>query len=220
MNDFVSSNLSLDRTLAKNLILKNNFPHDALIYLEKTVWLLGKNLDRSIYEEISEGVWVAKNSTVSPSASITAPCIIGENTNIRHCAYIRGAVIIGDWCVVVNSTEIKNSIIFDRVQIPHYNYIGDSILGYGSHFGAGAITSNVKSDKTFVNITYGNNKIETNRKKLGSIIADGVEIGCNSVLNPGTVIGKNSRIYPLSSVRGYVAPNSIYKNANDISTII
>lgn len=219
MNDFIFQNLSLEHTLAKDLFSETFYPHEALSSLKNYVLKTAQKLDKTVYKEIREGIWIAKNATVSDSAYICAPCIIGENTEIRHCAFIRGSVIIGNGCVVGNSTEIKNSIIFDSVQIPHYNYVGDSILGYGAHLGAGAITSNVKSDKSAVTVCYGKEKIETDRKKLGAIISDGVEVGCNSVLNPGTVIGKGSRIYPLSSVRGYVPPNSIYKKENAVSFI-
>lgn len=219
MNDFILQNLSLEHTLARELFFKTGYAHEVLFSLKEYILKLGPHLDKSVYEETSEGIWIAKNASVSASAYICAPCIIGENTEIRHCAFIRGSVIIGNCCVIGNSTEIKNSIIFDGVQIPHYNYVGDSILGYGAHLGAGAITSNLKSDKTGISICYGIEKIKTGRNKLGAIVSDRVEIGCNSVLNPGTVIGKNSRIYPVSSVRGYVPPDSIYKSDNDISFI-
>ena len=220
MDGFTSENLSLSHTLAQELFSEVTFPHEILSILKKYVIKLGEELDGSVYQKIADGIWIAKTATVAPTAYICAPCIIGENTEIRHCAYIRGSVIIGNDCVIGNSTEVKNSVIFDNVQIPHYNYIGDSILGYKAHFGAGAITSNVKSDKTAVSIDYGKSKALTDRKKLGSIIGDGVEIGCNTVLNPGTVIGKYARVYPLSSVRGFVPAASIYKSQNDITEII
>lgn len=219
MNSYISENLSLSHTLARELLTQTAFPHDALSYLKKFVIMLGDSLDTSLYDRISECVWVAKTAVISPSAYICAPCIIGENTEVRHCAYVRGSVIIGNGCVIGNSAEVKNSIVFDGVQIPHYNYVGDSILGYKAHLGAGAITSNVKSDKTAVAVDYGNGKTDTGRKKLGAIIGDCVEIGCNTVLNPGTVIGKNARVYPLSSVRGFVPPSSIYKSKNEIISI-
>ena len=220
MDGFTSENLSLSHTLAQALFSEVTFPHEILSLLKKHVVKLGEELDASVYQKLSDGIWVAKNATVAPNACICAPCIIGENTEVRHCAYIRGSVIIGNGCVIGNSTEVKNSVIFDNVQVPHYNYIGDSILGYKAHLGAGAITSNVKSDKTAIGIDYGKNKTVTDRKKLGAIIGDGVEIGCNTVLNPGTVIGKYARIYPLSSVRGFVPAASIYKSPNDITEII
>lgn len=220
MDGFVLKNLSLEHTVARELLETTAYPHDALSYIKKYIIKAGEGLDGSVYEKKTEGVWIAKNATVAPSAVITAPCIIGENTEVRHCAYIRGSVIIGNDCVIGNSTEIKNSVIFDGVQIPHYNYIGDSVLGYKAHFGAGAITSNVKSDKSPVTISYGNEKLQTDRKKIGAIVGDGAEIGCNAVLNPGTVIGKGTRVYPLSSVRGYLPPNVIRKSNGDITPIV
>ena len=220
MDGFTAENLSLSHTLAQALLLEFAFPHEILPLLKKYVEKLGETLDPEVYERIADGIWIAKNATVSPTAYICAPCIIGENTEIRHCAYVRGSVIIGNDCVIGNSTEVKNSVIFDGVQIPHYNYIGDSILGYKAHLGAGAITSNVKSDRSAVNIDYGKAKMTTDRKKLGAIIGDGVEVGCNTVLNPGTVIGRYARVYPLSSVRGYVPAASIYKSKNDITDIL
>lgn len=177
---------------------------------------IGPMLDSSIYENKGENIWIAKSAKVAASASITGPCIIGENTEIRHCAFIRGNAFIGNNCVVGNSTELKNVVLIERVQVPHYNYVGDSVLGTGSHLGAGAITSNVKSDKSLVKLKSGDEVIETGLKKFGAMVGDNVEVGCGSVLNPGTVIGKNSNIYPLSSVRGYIPPNSIYKKAGEV----
>jgi len=220
MNIFTSENLTLCRTLAQSLLEDSFFPHQALKNLKQFITETGKGLDPAVYEKKEEGIWIARSAKISSSANICAPCIIGENTELRHCAYIRGSVIIGNGCVVGNSTEVKNSIIFDEAQIPHYNYVGDSILGYRAHLGAGAITSNVKSDKTNVTTDYGSEKIETGLKKLGSIIGDCVEVGCGAVLNPGTVVGKGARVYPLSSVRGYVPPDSIYKSSNDITPIL
>lgn len=220
MIDFISENLSLEHTLGAKLLLETAFPHEALTYLKNYVIKIGEKLDPDVYEKKSEGIWIARNASVAPSAFIASPCIIGENTEIRHCAYLRGAVIIGNSCIVGNSTEVKNSIIFDGVQIPHYNYVGDSILGYKSHLGAGAITSNVKSDRSLIRVDYGKERIETDRKKLGAILGDGVEVGCGAVLNPGTVIGRDTRIYPLSSVRGFVPPKAIYKSQNGITDII
>ena len=163
---------------------------------------LGPTLDPEAYDHPQENVWIAKSAMVAPTASITGPCIIGEKTEVRQCAFIRGNALVGDGCVVGNSTELKNVILFDGVQVPHYNYVGDSILGWHSHMGAGSITSNVKSDKSLVVIHDGQERMETGRKKVGAMLADDVEIGCGSVLNPGTVVGKGSRVYPLTSVRG------------------
>ena len=177
---------------------------------------LGATLDPEKFEKRGEDVWIAKSATVFESAYIAGPCIIDEEAEVRHCAFIRGSVIVGKGSVVGNSTEMKNSIIFDNVQVPHYNYVGDSILGYRSHMGAGSITSNVKSDKTLVKVSVDGNRVETGLKKFGAMLGDFVEVGCGSVLNPGTVIGKNSNIYPLSSVRGTVPANSIYKSKGEV----
>ena len=165
-----------------------------------------------------ENIWIAKSASVAPTAYIKGPVIIGKNAEIRHCAFIRGNAIVGEGAVVGNSTELKNVILFDMVQVPHYNYVGDSVLGYKSHMGAGSITSNVKSDKTLVTVNLYEEKFETKLKKFGAMLGDNVEVGCNSVLNPGTVIGRNSNIYPLSMVRGYVCESSIYKNRNEVVT--
>ena len=172
-----------------------------------------QSLDKSEYEEVSENVWIHKTANVFKSAYLGAPCIIGANSEVRHCAFIRGSALVGENCVVGNSCELKNVILFDNVQTPHYNYVGDSILGYKSHMGAGSITSNVKSDKQLVVVHDGTNNIETGLKKFGAILGDYVEIGCNSVLNPGTIVGRNSSIYPTSCVRGVIKENSIYKNS-------
>ena len=177
---------------------------------------LGKTLDPSEYEEKSENVWIAKSATVAPTASITGPAIIGKDAEVRHCAFIRGKAIVGEGAVVGNSTELKNAVLFNKVQVPHYNYVGDAVLGYKSHMGAGSICSNVKSDKKLVVVKDGDEKIETGLKKFGAMLGDHVEVGCGSVLNPGTVIGRNSNIYPLSPVRGCVPADSIYKNAKEI----
>ncbi len=206
----------LAHTLASPLLSECEYPWQALPKIKAFVFELGKTLDKDEYNEVSEGVWIAKSATVAPSATLCAPCIIGKNTELRTGAFIRGSVIVGDGCVVGNSCELKNVILFDSVQVPHFNYIGDSILGYRSHTGAGAITSNVKSDKTLVKVQTDDGYIETGLKKFGAMIGDFAEIGCNSVLNPGTVIGRNSNIYPLSSVRGTVPPRHIYKNAENI----
>lgn len=213
----VKALFSLEHTLAAELLKSKTYPWEALKEIKDFILSIGATLSPDIYEKKGENIWIAKSATVAPSASITGPCIIGENTEVRHCAFIRGNALIGNGCVVGNSTEIKNSILFDGVQVPHYNYIGDSILGYKAHTGAGAITSNVKSDKTPVKIKYGDSAIETGLKKFGAMLGDNVEIGCGSVLNPGTVIGKNSIVYPLSSVRGFIKTDSIYKKAGEIA---
>ena len=207
---------NLEETIAKELLESVTYPWEALSKINDYILELGNKLDTERYEKIGEDVWIAKSAKVMPSAYIHGPAIIGENAEIRHCAFIRGKAIVGDGAVVGNSTELKNVILFNKVQVPHYNYVGDSILGYKSHMGAGSITSNVKSDKKLVVIKKGKEQIETGIKKIGAMIGDEVEVGCSSVLNPGTVIGKNSNIYPLSSVRGVIPPNSIYKNKNEI----
>lgn len=193
-----------------------SYPFEALPKIGNFIKELGATLNKELYEEKSEFIWIAKSAKIAPTASITGPCIIGENTEVRHCAFIRGNALIGNDCVVGNSTELKNVVLMGKVQVPHYNYVGDSILGYGSHMGAGSITSNVKSDKTLVTIKLIDKKIETGLKKFGAILGDYVEVGCGSVLNPGTVIGSHSNIYPLSSVRGFVPANSIYKKAGEV----
>ena len=206
----------LDKTVAKSLLSKFNRPWDALPHIKEFIAELGPTLDKDIFTEVKPNIWIAKSAKISPTADISAPCIIGEQTELRPSAFIRGSVIIGNGCVVGNSTEVKNAIIFDSVQIPHYNYVGDSILGYRSHLGAGAVTSNVKSDKSPVTVMMSGEKIETGLKKFGAILGDFVEVGCNSVLCPGTVIGKNTTVYPLSLVRGYFPENSIFKSAENI----
>lgn len=207
---------SLEHTKARTLLEKCFYPWQALAKIKECIIEIGKTLDPSVYDEVSENVWIAKSAVVAPTAFIGSPCIIGENTEVRHCAFIRGSAIIGDGCVVGNSTEVKNAIIFDCVQIPHYNYVGDSILGYKSHLGAGAVTSNVKSDKTLVTVRNGDEKIETGLKKLGAMVGDFTEVGCNSVLCPGTVLGKNCTVYPLSRVRGFIPENSIFKSEDSV----
>ncbi len=207
---------NLNETIAKELLEKSTYPWEVLPEIEKYILEIGKNLDEKEYDKVGENVWIAKNAKVAPTAYINGPTIIGKNAEIRHCAFIRGNAIVGENAVVGNSTELKNVILFNNVQVPHYNYVGDSILGYKSHMGAGSITSNVKSDKKLVIIKNGKEKIETNRKKVGAMIGDGVEVGCGSILNPGTVVGRNSNIYPLSSVRGVIPENSIYKNKSEI----
>ena len=203
---------SLENTIAKELLNKFTYPWEVLPEIENFIINLGKSLDKEEYELVGENIWIAKNAKIYDSAYIKGPVIIDKGAEIRHCAFIRGNAIIGKNVVVGNSTELKNVILFDNVQVPHYNYVGDSILGFKSHLGAGAITSNVKSDKKLVVIKSEKEQIETNRKKVGAMIRDFVEVGCGSVLNPGTVIGKNTTIYPLTSVRGVIPANSIYKN--------
>ena len=210
---------SLEHTLASEYLNKFTYPWEALKGIKELIIELGNNLDKNEYKEISKNVWVHNTAKIYPSAYLGEPCIIGANTEIRHCAFIRGSALVGNNCVVGNSVELKNVILFDNVQTPHYNYVGDSILGYKSHMGAGSITSNVKSDKTLVVIHNEGNNIETSLKKVGAFLGDEVEIGCNSVLNPGTVIGKNSNIYPVSCVRGCIPPKSIFKNGNIINKI-
>ena len=201
----------LNHTLAKDYLSKYTYPWEALAGIKDFIINLGKSLDKNEYTEIKENVCVHKTAKVFDSAYLGAPCIIGENTEVRHCAFIRGSALVGNNSVVGNSVELKNVIIFDNVEVPHYNYVGDSILGFKSHMGAGSITSNVKSDRTLV-VIHGDTNIETNIKKVGAFLGDFVEVGCNSVLNPGTVIGVHTNVYPLSSVRGVVPANSIYKN--------
>lgn len=207
---------NLTETIAKELLENIEYPWEALPKISNFILELGDKLDKERYEKRGENIWIAKTAKVAPTAYINGPAIIGENAEIRHCAFIRGNAIVGDGAVVGNSTELKNVILFNKVQVPHYNYVGDSILGYKSHMGAGSITSNVKSDKKLVIVKNGDKKIETGLKKFGAMIGDNVEVGCGSILNPGTVIGNNTNIYPLSSVRGVVKENSIYKNQNEI----
>lgn len=201
----------LTHTLAAEYLSAFDCPWEALAGIKEMIRALGARLDPVQYREVSPEVWVHVSAVVAPTAYLGAPCIIGAETEVRHGAFIRGAALVGDHCVVGNSVELKNVILFDRVQTPHYNYVGDSILGYKSHMGAGSITSNVKSDKRPVVVHNGGENIETGLKKFGAMLGDGVEVGCNSVLNPGTVIGRDSNIYPLSCVRGVVPANSIWK---------
>ena len=219
MNDVKITDLySLEHTLAADYLRGFTYPWEALKGISDLIVSLGNSLDPDEYDNPSENVWVHKTAKIFPSAYLGAPCIIGANTEVRHCAFIRGSALVGENCVVGNSVELKNVIIFDNVQTPHYNYVGDSILGYKSHMGAGSITSNVKSDKTNVVIKSADEQLETGIKKIGAMLGDCVEVGCNSVLNPGTVIGKNSNIYPTSCVRGVVPANSIYKTGGVIAT--
>ncbi len=207
----------LKYTEAKSLLLKYEYPFEVLPHIGEFISEFAESLDKNLYREIEKGVFVAKTARIAPSASIAGPCIIGENTEIRHCAYIRGNVFIGKNCVVGNSTEVKNSIIFDRVEIPHYNYVGDSVLGYRAHLGAGAVISNIKSDRTPVKIKAGEKPLETGLIKVGAFLGDFAEIGCGSVLNPGTVVGRHTNVYPLSFVRGYIPENSIYKKQGEVT---
>lgn len=207
---------NLEETIAKNLLEEAIYPWEVLSKIEEYILKIGEKLSKEDYNKVGDNVWIAKSAKVAPTAYIHGPAIIGENAEIRHCAFIRGNAIVGNNAVVGNSTELKNVILFNNVQVPHYNYVGDSILGYKAHMGAGSITSNVKSDKKLVAIKNGNEMIETNRKKVGAMIGDNVEVGCESVLNPGTVIGRDSNIYPLSSVRGVVKAHSIYKKDGEI----
>ena len=206
----------LNQTIAKELLERVTYPWEALPKINDFILELGSKLDSSKYEQVGEDVWIAKTATVAPTAYIHGPAIIGEKAEIRHCAFIRGKAIVGNGAVVGNSTELKNVILFNKVQVPHYNYVGDSILGFKAHMGAGSITSNVKSDKKLVVVKYEREQIETGLKKFGAMLGDNVEVGCNSVLNPGTVVCRNTNIYPLSCVRGVIPENHIYKNKNEI----
>lgn len=212
----IKSLLDLKETIAADIFEGCTYPWEVLSKIKSGILKLGETLSSEEYDKIGEDIWVAKSAKVAPTASISGPAIIGKNAEIRHCAFIRGSAIVGEGAVVGNSTELKNVILFNKVQVPHYNYVGDSILGYKAHMGAGAITSNVKSDKTLVSVRSGELVIETGLKKFGAILADYVEVGCNSVLNPGTIVGRSSNIYPLSMVRGYVPEGSIYKKAGEV----
>lgn len=206
----------LNQTIAGKLFEAAEYPWQVLTLIGDFIKKLGASLDKSEYDEVAENVWIAKSAKVAPTAYINGPCIIGKDAEIRHCAFIRGNAIVGEGAVVGNSTELKNVVLFNKVQVPHYNYVGDSVLGYKSHMGAGSITSNVKSDKALVKVRCDGEVIETGLKKFGAMIGDNVEVGCGSVLNPGTVVGRESNIYPLSSVRGYVEAGSIYKKQGEV----
>lgn len=208
-------------TLAWEYLSKVTYPWEILKDIKSIILELGAKLDPEKYDNVADGVWVAKSAKVFPTAHLGAPCIIGEDTEVRHCAFIRGSALVGNGCVVGNSVELKNVIISDGVQVPHYNYVGDSVLGYKSHMGAGSITSNVKSDKTLVTVKSRGDEdnIDTGLKKFGAMLGDYVEVGCNSVLNPGTVIGSHSNVYPTSSVRGVVPANSIYKSGKGVEVV-
>ncbi len=212
----ISDLLDLSHTIAAPLFEGKTYAWEVLDELKSYIYELGETLDPEQFDHPAEGVWVAKDAKVFPSAYLGAPCIIDHEAEVRHCAFIRGSAIVGKGAVVGNSVELKNVILFDKVQTPHYNYVGDSVLGFKAHMGAGSITSNVKSDKTLVVVKDPDGYIETGRKKLGAILGDNVEVGCNSVLNPGTVIGRRSNVYPTSSVRGVIPPDSIYKDKEHI----
>ena len=212
----VAKLLDTGYTIASDIFEGKKYAFEVLPEIKNFIVCLSQTLDTEKFDDLGGGVFIAKSAKVAKSVNITGPCIIDEEAEIRHCAFIRGNVIVGKGAVVGNSTELKNVILFDKVQVPHYNYVGDSILGYKSHLGAGAITSNVKSDKTNISITLSKKKYNTNLRKFGAILGDCVEVGCGAVLNPGTVVGKNTNIYPLSMVRGYVAENSIYKNRDNV----
>ena len=207
---------SPEKSIASPLLFSFTYPWEALDSLSEFIKELGKTLPEDEFDALGDGVYISKTARISPTAYVGGPCIICEDAEIRHSAFIRGSAIVGRGAVVGNSVELKNCILFDGVQVPHFNYVGDSVLGYRSHMGAGAVTSNVKSDKTPVSIACGGERIASGRKKFGAMLGDFVEVGCNSVLNPGTVIGSNSNVYPLSSVRGYVPKNSIYKSSEAI----
>ena len=217
MQDITIKNMySLDETIAKEIFNEVSYPWEVLPKIKDFIIELGKTLPTDKYTEVKENVWIAKSAKVFESAYIGAPCIIDEDAEVRHCAFIRGNAIVGKGAVVGNSTELKNVILFNKVQVPHYNYVGDSVLGYKAHMGAGSITSNVKSDKTLVVVKNDEQLIETGLKKFGAMLADNVEVGCNSVLNPGTVIGTDTNIYPTSCVRGVIPAHSIYKDSGKV----
>lgn len=217
MEQLKNTNLfTFSETIAADIFEGTTYPWEVLPKIGEFILTLGATLSEEEYEKKGDNVWIAKSATVAPTAFINGPAIIGKNAEVRHCAFIRGNAIVGEGAVVGNSTELKNVLLFNKVQVPHYNYVGDSILGFKAHMGAGSITSNVKSDKTLVTTLCNGEKIETNLKKMGAILGDNVEVGCNSVLNPGTIIGKESNVYPLSMVRGYVNEKSIYKNKNEV----
>lgn len=212
----ISNMYTLSETIAAGLFEGAEYPWEVLPKIHDFILELGKSLPADKFEKRGEDIWIAKSATVAPTACLNGPLIVDEEAEIRHCAFVRGNAIVGKGAVVGNSTELKNVVLFNKVQVPHYNYVGDSVLGFKSHMGAGSITSNVKSDKTLVVVKSVDEKIETGLKKMGAMLADHVEVGCNSVLNPGTVIGRNSNIYPTSCVRGCIPANSIYKNEKEI----
>ncbi len=207
----------LSQTIAAGLFENVTYPWEVLPKIGDFIRALGASLPKSDYEKAGEDVWIARDAHVYPSALINGPAIIGKGAEVRHCAFIRGNAIVGEGAVVGNSTELKNVVLFNKVQVPHYNYVGDSILGYKAHMGAGSITSNVKSDKTLVDVVVGQERIHTGLKKFGAMLGDHVEVGCNTVLNPGTVIGRSTNIYPVSMVRGFIPENSIYKKQGEVA---
>ena len=216
MNMETKQLLDLTHTMAGDYLAQFRYPWQALEGIKEFILALGPTLPEEEYTQVQPDVWVHKTAKVFPSAYLGAPCIIGPETEVRHCAFIRGSALVGRHCVVGNSVELKNVILFDYVETPHYNYVGDSILGYHSHMGAGSITSNVKADRGLVTVKNEGELLETGRKKVGAILGDWAEIGCNTVLNPGTVVGRNSNVYPLSCVRGVVPERSIYKNSGEM----
>ena len=209
--------LDMSQTIASGIFEGLTYPWEALPKIKDFIIKLGETLSEDVYQKTGENIWVAKSAKVAPTAYLNGPLIICENAEVRHCAFIRGSAIVGAGAVIGNSTELKNCIIFNNAQVPHYNYVGDSILGYKAHLGAGSITSNLKSDKSLVTIPVGDERLETGLKRFGAIVGDNVEVGCNSVLNPGTVVGRNTNIYPLSMVRGYVPEKSIYKKKGEVA---
>lgn len=212
----ISELLDLNQTIASELFVGKTYPWEVLPEISSFIVKLGNTLNEEEYDKVGENVWIAKSAAVAPTAFINGPAIIGKNTEVRHCAFVRGNALVGENCVVGNSVELKNVVLFNNVQVPHYNYVGDSVLGYKAHMGAGSITSNVKSDKTLVVVKGKEEQIATGLKKFGAMLGNHVEVGCNSVLNPGTVVGCNSQIYPVSCVRGVIPANSIYKNKDTI----
>ncbi len=217
MKQYNISNLyDLTQTIAAGLLEGKEYPWEVLPEISKFILKLGESLDADKFEKQGENIWIAKSAKVAPTACINGPCIIDEEAEVRHCAFIRGNAIVGKGAVVGNSTELKNVVLFNKVQVPHYNYVGDSVLGFKAHMGAGSITSNVKSDKTLVVVKAAEGQVETGLKKMGAMLGDNVEVGCNSVLNPGTVIGRCSNVYPTSCVRGCIPANHIFKNQNEI----
>ncbi|MBQ7173358.1 MAG: UDP-N-acetylglucosamine pyrophosphorylase [Clostridia bacterium] len=206
----------LEHTRARTLLEKVEYPWEVLPEISDFILTLGPTLPKDLFEEVGENIWIAKSATVSPLATITGPTIIGENSQVRPGAFIRGSALVGDTCVVGNSTELKNCILFDNVQVPHYNYVGDSILGFHAHMGAGAVTSNIKADRKNIVIRVGDESIETGRRKVGAMLGDYADIGCNSVLNPGSIVGAHTNVYPLSFVRGFIPANSIVKTGGKV----
>lgn len=209
----------MGHSLAWEELANTQYPWEILPRIKELILSIGQTLDPALYDSPAEGVWIANSAKVAPTAFIAPPAIIGEHTEVRHCAFIRGSVLIGNGCVIGNSVELKNSIVFDGAQVPHFNYVGDSVLGYKSHLGAGAVTSNVKSDRSLVSIKAGDTVIATDLKKMGAMVGDHVEIGCHAVLNPGSIIGKNATVYPTASVRGVIPANHILKAGKGVEIV-